>query len=329
MASMRAWVVEGSGAPADVLELRELEVPAPPAGFLRLRVAAAAIGLPDVLMCRGTYPLAPDDPFTPGQEVVGTVTAVGDGVDAGLIGTRRMGVTAFYLGSGGFAEEALAAEATTYAVPDWLADADAASFHIPFVTGWIALHDRAVLEAGEHLVVLGAAGGSGSAATQLGRAMGAHVIAVAGGPAKAEHCRALGADVVIDHHTQDVAAVVREVTNGRGADVVFDPVGGSAGESVARGVADQGRFLLVGFASGRWPALSPELLVSGNFSVVGVYVGAYDRAHVQSVHDQVLPMLRAGSLISVASERVGFEGLPEALSALADRSALGKLVFEP
>ena len=326
---MRAWVVDGTGPPAEVLELRDTEVPEPPPGFLRLRVAAAAAGLPDVLMCRGSYPLTPDGPFTPGQEVVGTVTAVGDGVDATLVGTRRMGVTAFYLGSGGFADEALAADATMFPAPDWLADADAASFPIPFVTAWIALRHRAALAPGEHLVVLGAAGGTGSAAVQLGRAMGAHVIAVAGGPVKAAHCRSLGAEVVIDHGAHDVAGVVREVTKGRGADVVFDPVGGPSGESVVRSVADEGRFLLVGFASGRWPALDPELLVNGNFSALGVYVGAYDRARIQAVHEKVLPLLLDGTLTSVAAEHVDFEGLPAALSALADRSAVGRYVLTP
>jgi NADPH2:quinone reductase len=329
MASMRAWVADGTGQPSEVLELREVEVPEPPAGFLRLQVRAAAIGLPDVLMCRGDYPLTPEGPFTPGQEIVGTVTAVGEGVDADLIGSRRMGVTAFYVGHGGFADEALAPEATMFPAPDRLADADAASFHIAFVTGWIALRDRAGLAAGEDLVVLGAAGGSGSAAVQLGSAMGARVIAVAGGPVKADHCRALGAEVIIDHHTQDVADAVREVTNGRGADVVFDPVGGTAGEAMGGAIAGGGRFLLVGFAGGRWPALDPELLVTRNCSVMGVYVGAYDRAHNQAVHDQILPLLQDGSLTSLTTELVGFEGLPAALTALADRSALGRYVLIP
>ena len=329
MATMRAWVVDGTGTPAEVLGLRRLEVPDPPPGFLRLRVAAAAVGLPDVLMCRGSYPLTPDGPFTPGQEMVGTVTAVGDGLDADLIGTRRMGVTAFYLGRGGFADEALAPEATTYPSPSWLADADAAGFHIPFVTAWVALRDRAALASGEHLVVLGAAGGTGSAAVQLGRVMGANVIAVAGGPAKGDHCRALGADVVIDHHIDDVAGVVEEVTDGRGADVVFDPVGGTAGEAMARSIANEGRFLLIGFASGRWPSLDSELLVNRNFSLMGVYVGAYDQAHTQAVYDEVLPMLAESSVTSPVTRQFDFEELPAALTALADRSAVGKYVLIP
>jgi NADPH2:quinone reductase len=327
MATMRAWIVDRPGEPDDVLELRTVDVPDPPPGFLRMRVEAAALGLPDVLMCRGTYPLTPEGSFTPGQEIVGTVTAVGDGVDADLIGTRRMGVTAFYLGSGGFAEEALAADATMFPAPTWLDDADAAGFHIPFVTGWIALSDRASLTAGEHLVVLGAAGGSGAAAVQLGRALGGHVIAVAGGPAKADHCRALGAEIVIDHEAEDVAEAVIAGTQGRGPDVVYDPVGGPAAETMARIMASGGRFLLVGFASGAWPTLDPALLVHRNISAMGVYAGAYGRAHAEAVHRAILPMLRTGAVTSVVTSRAAFEDLPIALTALADRSAIGKCVL--
>ncbi len=134
---------------------------------------------------------------------------------------------------------------------------------------------------------------------------------------------------MIDHHTEDVAAVVEEVTNGRGADVVFDPVGGTAGETIARSIANEGRFLLVGFAGGRWPSLDPELLVNGNFSLIGVYVGAYDQAHTRAVYDEVLPMLADGSLTSPVTRRFDFEELPAALAALADRSAVGKYVLTP
>lgn len=329
MTTMRAWVVDGAGDPTAVLRRQAVEVPAPPPGFLRLRVDAAAVGLPDLLMCRGTYPLTPDGAFTPGQEIVGTVTAVGDGVDTGLVGARRMGVTAFYLGRGGFAQEALAADATMFPAPDWLADADAAGFHIPFVTGWTGLNDRAALAPGEHLVVLGAAGGSGGAAVQLGRVMGAHVIAVVGGPAKADHCRSIGADVVVDHHTDDVAAAVMDATGDHGADVVFDPVGGEPGAAMARAVANEGRFLLVGFAAGSWPDLDPALLVQRNFSAVGVYAGAHDRAHNERVHRTMLPMIADGSLDSVVTGQVAFDELPDALAALADRSVVGRSVLVP
>ena len=152
--------------------------------MVRLAVAAAALGLPDVLMCRATYPLTPDGPFTPGQEVAGTVTALGLGVDRDLMGRRLLGVTAFYLGHGGLAEEALAPAATLFPVPDDMADADAAAFYIAFHTAWIGLCRRARLQADETLLVLGGAGGSGAAAVALGHSLGSRVIAVVGGAGK-------------------------------------------------------------------------------------------------------------------------------------------------
>ncbi|MFP6663861.1 MAG: zinc-binding dehydrogenase [Deltaproteobacteria bacterium] len=328
MASMSAWVVTSKGAPRDVLELREVPVPEPGPGFLRLAVDAAAIGLPDVLMCRGTYPLTPSGIFTPGQEVVGRVTAVGEGVDPRLLGTRRLGVTAFYLGSGGFAAEALAAEATTFVAPDWLADRDAAGFHIPFLTAWIGLEDRGALARGEHLVVLGAAGGTGAAAVQLGRARGAHVIAVAGGAEKTAFCRAAGADIVIDHRSGDLVAMVRDATGGHGADIIFDPVGGKSATALTAAMANQGRFLLVGFASGAWPQFNPVALVQHNFSVVGVFAGAYDQAHAEAAYGVMLPMLQDGSLASIVTREIPFTDLPEALESLADRSAIGKCIVK-
>jgi NADPH2:quinone reductase len=325
---MRAWVVDGVGAPVDVIRSVDVERPEPGPGMVRIRVAAAAIGLPDVLMCAGTYPLTPEGVFTPGQEVVGEVTEIGQGVDAALLGTRQMGVTAFYIGSGGLAEETIAAASTIYPAPDELDDLNAAGFHIAFHTGWIALRDRADLQVGETLVVLGAAGGSGSAAVLLGKAIGARVIAVAGGTEKVNFCRDLGADVVIDHREVDVKVAIVEHTDGRGADVVFDPVGGSAGETAARAMASEGRFLLVGFAEGRWPTLDAARMVHGNYSALGVYAGAYDRGHVLSMYDEVGRLSASGQLPPLPTEVVRFDGVGVAMERLADRLVVGKLVVD-
>jgi len=325
---MRAWVVTGVGAPVDVIGATEVELPEPGPGMVRIRVAAAAIGLPDVLMCAGSYPLTPEGEFTPGQEVVGDVTAVGEGVDAALLGTRQMGVTAFYMGRGGLAEEAIAAASTIYPAPPALDDVTAAGFHIAFHTGWIALRDRAAVRPGENLVVLGAAGGSGSAAILLGKAFGANVIAVAGGPDKAQFCRDLGADQVIDHQQSSVNEAVLVHTYGRGADVIFDPVGGVAGETAAGAMASEGRFLLVGFAEGRWPALKPARMVQGNYSAMGVYAGAYDRAHVLEMYDEVAQLTANGHLGRLPTEVIGFDDVRDALTRLADRTVMGKVVVE-
>lgn len=326
---MRAWRVTGVGPPSAVLDLVDVDPPDPPPGFLRLRVDAAAVGLPDVLMCAGTYPLTPATPFTPGQEIVGVVTAVGPDVDSGLVGARVMGVTAFYLGWGGLAEETLAAAATVFPAPDLLDDTHAAGFHIPFQTAWIGLRERAGLLDGETLVVLGASGGSGSAAVLLGRAIGARVVAVAGGDDKVAFCRALGADHVIDHRQDDVAEAVRELTDGRGADVVFDPVGAEAGEQAGTVMASGGRFLLVGFAGGRWPVLEPGALVHGNSSVLGVYAGAHDRDDTLATYAELFALLDSGALTPLPTTTFRFDAAGAALETLRRRDATGKLVVVP
>src|ERR1700686_4393325 len=195
---MRAWQVNATGEPAEVLHPVELARPEPGPGQIRVRVTAAGIGLPDVLMCRGTYPLTPPLPFTPGQEATGVITAVGDGV-TNQVGSRVMFVSTFYDGHGSFAEECLALSSTAFPVPDGLTDTEAAGFWIPHLTAWIGLVDRGHLAAEEWLAVLGAAGGSGIAAVQLGRALGARIIAVVSDDERAAFCRGLGAEITLNH----------------------------------------------------------------------------------------------------------------------------------
>ena len=324
---MRGWQVGGVGEPGEVLQIVGRDRPMPGADQVRLRVSAAALGLPDVLMCRGTYPLTPAVPFIPGQEISGVVTAVGVGVDPELVGKRVMGVTAFYAGWGGFATETLAAAATLFDAPDSMSDTDAAAFYIPFHTAAIALHRRARIGAGQALLVLGGAGGSGAAAIQLGAALGAEVVAVAGNPAKAEFCRRMGAATVIDHSAQDVSAAVLEATSGRGVDIIFDPVGGAVAASALGAIANEGQLLLVGFASGEWAQVDSADLVQRNFSAVGVYAGAYDRAFSETTHELLLSLWEDGRLQSLVTETIAFEELPAALTALAARSSIGKLVL--
>ena len=185
---MHAWQVQEHGEPRHVLRRVEVRAPMPGSGELRVRVEAAAIGLPDVFMCRGTYPLTPPLPFIGGQEVCGVVDAVGDAVEL-AVGTRIMGVTTFFDGRGGFAEEAILSTGTAFRVPEGMASTVAAAFRIGYSTAWTALVERGRLQSGEALVVLGGAGGSGMSAIQLGCALGATVIAVAAGREKAEFCR--------------------------------------------------------------------------------------------------------------------------------------------
>ena len=325
---MRAWQVVEHGEPKAALSLVDVELPEPGPGQVRLRVAAAALGFPDVLMCRGVYPLTPPLPFIPGQEVAGTVTAIGDGVGI-AIGSRVLCVTSFVSGHGGFADEALAPERGLVVVPEWMSDADAAVFSIAYRTAWIGLVRRGGIQPGEWLVVLGAAGGTGSAAIELGVALGAHVIAVAGGQEKLEYCRRLGAEVLIDHSREMVPDAVMAATDGHGADLIYDPVGGEAATSATEAMANEGRLLLIGFASGTWPALSALDLVRRNFSAVGVFAGAYDRPFDQEMHQSLFAMAEDGRIDAHVTSTVPFTDLPAGLEALSDRAALGKYVLVP
>lgn len=322
---MRAWQVTRHGSPRDVLALAQVDAPEPGPGELRVVVRAAAIGMPDVFMCRGSYAFSPTLPFTPGQEVCGIVDALGEDVTIG-IGTRVMGITRFPDGHGGFADLALVGAGTTFVVPEGMTDADAASFPIGWSTAWVGLVRRARMVAGEHVLVLGAAGGSGSAAVQLAAALGAHVIAVVGDDAKLDYCRDLGATSVVDRRTEDVVAAVRAVTHGHGADVVFDPVGGAPGEAAMRCVANEGRFLAVGFAAGRWPEVDVRRLVGANFSVLGVYVGAYSRPEAEHDHEQLMALFESGRIRSCVTDVAGFLDLPEAVERVAAGGVIGKTV---
>jgi NADPH2:quinone reductase len=321
---MRAWRVERHGEPRDVLQLADIDEPVPGPGELRLRVRAAAVGLPDVLMCRGSYPLTPSLPFVPGQEVCGVVDAVGADVDA-PVGARVMAVTSFMDGRGGFADSTIVSAGTVHRVPEEMSDADAAGFRIGFSTAWIGLVRRGALVAGDWLLVLGAAGGSGAAAVQLGRALGARVIAVANGDERCAFCTQLGAEVVIDRATESVTDAVLAATDGRGVDLVYDPVGGEPAAMATRTLAPGGRLLAIGFASGKWAQPATHELVVRNASLVGVYAGGLSREESDADHDALLALAEGGQLAGPATI-MAFEQLPEALDAVADGSAVGKVV---
>jgi len=323
---MRAWQVGRWGEPGEILERVELELPEPGPGQVRIKVAASGIGLPDVLLCRGTYPLAPPLPYVPGQEATGTVTAVGEGVGL-AVGDRVMGVTMFWQGSGSFADECLMDAEGAFPVPEGLSDAQASGFWIPNMTGWIGLVDRGHLAEGEWLAVLGAAGGSGIAAVQLGVALGARVIAVVSDEERAAFCRSLGAEVTVDHTEGPLGAALRAATGGRGVDVIYDPVGGAPAEEAATALARHGRLLAVGFASGRWPVLEAQSLVLANASLVGVFAGGYSRAELQAMFDRLQALVASGQLKDAVTGEVGFDDLPAALQELSDRRVVGKRVL--
>ncbi|QGN48230.1 zinc-binding dehydrogenase [Micromonospora sp. WMMC415] len=325
---MKAWRVAALGEPRDVLRLDDVADPEPGPGQLVVKVRACPANFPDVLMCRGEYQVKPQLPFTPGVELCGEVVALGEGVDGFTVGDRVLGGAA--LPSGGFAELAVLDAATTFPAPAALDDAEAASLYIGYQTGWFGLHRRAGLRAGETLLVHAAAGGVGSAAVQLGRAAGARVIGVVGGPEKAAVARALGADVVVDRHDEDFVEVVRAETGGRGADVVYDPVGGETYQRSTKCVAFEGRILVVGFAGGRIQSAALNHALVKNYSIVGLHWGLYHRydpAAVGECHRALTALADQGAVRPLVSERLPLAGAAEGIQRLADGVTVGRVVY--
>jgi NADPH2:quinone reductase len=329
---MRALQVAAAGEPATVLHLDDIAAPEPGADQIVVRVGAATVGLPDVLLCRGTYQLHPPWPFTPGLEAAGAVQRVGPDVDPALVGRRVVGVPV--LPHGGLAEETILRAAGVAVVPDTVRDRDAAATHISHTTAHVALHRRARLEAGQTLLVHAAAGATGAAAVQLGVLAGARVFATAGSAARVEVCRALGAEVAINYRTEDFVDVVRAATDGRGVDVVFDPVGGAVFRASQRCVASEGMILVIGFAGGDVQDIAANRLLYRNYAAVGLYMGAYShddagRRVVLDAHDELMAWLGAGRLRPLASAPIGLENVAAALEALAARQVIGRTVVCP
>jgi NADPH2:quinone reductase len=327
---MRAWQVRELGEPRDVLTLAEVPDPEPGPGQVLVRVLGAAANFPDVLMCRGGYQVRPPLPYTPGIELCGEVVTTGSGVTGLAPGDRVIGAPAMPYGA--FAELALMNSGVILPAPDGLDDAEAAAFFITYQTGWFGLHRRARLAAGETLLVQAAAGGVGSGAVQLGKAAGARVIGVVGGARKAEVARGLGADVVIDRHSQDFVEVVKEVTGGRGADVVYDPVGGEAYARSTKCIAFEGRILVVGFASGQIPAAALNHALIKNYSIVGLHWGLYQTKMPELIgecHRQLTKLVAEGAIRPLVGERVGLEEVPSVLHRLADGDTVGRIVVTP
>ncbi|MEE1824766.1 NADPH:quinone oxidoreductase family protein [Streptomyces sp. BE20] len=325
---MRAWQVRELGEPREVLRLAGgVPRPVPGPGQLLVRVRAAAVNFPDALMARGQYQVRPPLPFTPGVELCGEVV----GADGPWCpGDRVIGTP--LLPHGAFAEYALLDATAAFPAPAALDDAEAAALHIGHQTAWFALHRRAALRPGETLLVHAAAGGVGSAAVQLGRAAGARVIAVVGGPGKAAAARESGADLVVDRTATDFVAAVREATDGRGADVVFDPVGGEAYTGSTRCVAFEGRIVVVGFASGRIPEPPLSHVLVKNYTVLGLHWGLYatrDPQAVRTAHEELTALAAGGVVRPVVTARLPLTEAADAVQRVADGTTTGRLVVLP
>ncbi|MGW6916451.1 NADPH:quinone oxidoreductase family protein [Kitasatospora sp. NPDC054939] len=325
---MRAWQVAALGEPRDAMRLAaDVPRPVPGPGQLLVRVRAAAVNFPDALMVRGHYQVRPPLPFTPGVELCGEVV---EPAGPWPRGERVVGTPV--LPGGAFAEYALLDAGAAFRAPDALDDAEAAALHIGHQTAWFALHRRAALRPGETLLVHAAAGGVGSAAVQLGRAAGARVIAVVGGPGKAAVARELGADLVVDRTAEDFVAAVKEATGGRGADVVFDPVGGDAYTGSARCTAFEGRIVVVGFAGGQIPAPALNHALVKNYSILGLHWGLYatrDPQAVRTAHAELTALADRGAVRPLVSARLPLAQAAEAVQLVADGRSTGRLVVLP
>ena len=302
-----------------------MEEEAPTAGPGQVLVDVEAVGLafPDVLQCRGKYQVKTGPGHTPGGESAGTIAALGDGVEGVEVGQRVV-----FLGSGGLAEQVVHPAAAVFPVPDGVTAETAAAIPINYCTTLYALHDRGRLQAGEWLLVTGAAGGTGTAAIQLGKAAGAQVVAVAGGSEKVELARRVGADVVVDHQeTPDWVDAVREATGG-GADVAYDPVGGDTFHRVRRAMGWDGRLLVIGFVAGI-PEVATNHALLKSYSIVGVHWGASLARFPDSLRSQmttVLDMATTGAVDPPLYPPYAFADAAQALQDLADRKTYGKVV---
>lgn len=324
---MKAWRVSEFGDYRQNLILAD-DAAEPVAGQNQaiVRVLAAGVNFADILSIAGRYQVKAPLPFTPGMEIAGEVveTGYGSNLEVGqiIIASPR---------SGGFAEFAVVDDSAAFPVPVGVAPLDAAVMLVTYQTSHVALFRRGGLGAGQTLLVHGGAGGAGTSAIQLGRRAGARVIATAGGPEKLEICRRCGADEVVDYRAEDFVGRVRDLTDGRGVDVVYDPVGGDVFDGSMRCLAWEGRLLVVGFASGRIPEAAANRILLKNISIVGVNWPDHrvrDREVLDAAQEDIWAGYRDGSLRPVTWKTLPLESLPDALAAIESREAYGKVAIE-
>jgi NADPH:quinone reductase len=327
---MTAWQVGDLGDPADVLRRVEVSVPQPGPGQVLVEVYSTALNFPDVLLARGQYQERPPLPFVPGVEFSGIVVAAGTGVDPHRVGERVVGTAA--LPHGALARYALANDTDALPAPPGLDDVSASAFLISYHTAWFGLFRRAGLRVGETLLVHAAVGGVGSAAVQLGKAAGARIVGVVGGPFKAMAAQELGIDVVVDRTRDDVVSAVRAATDGRGVDVVFDPVGGRSYDASTKVVAFEGRIVVVGFASGVIPQPPLSHALVKNYSILGLHWGLYrskDPALVRRCHDELMGHVAHGVVQPLIADQLPFDQAADGLTRLAAGDVVGRLTVAP
>jgi NADPH2:quinone reductase len=312
----------------EVLQVEEAPAPVPRPGEVVVEIAAAGVNFPDVLLIAGKYQFQVPPPFVPGHEFAGTVVELGSGVEGFELGQRVVGNAPW----GAFAERISVVAEALIPLPDHVSFEQAAAMLLTFATSHYALKDRGQLRRDESLVVLGAAGGVGTAAVQLGRAMGARVIAAASSDAKLEFCREQGAHDTINYSKEDLKERIKDLTGGQGADVVFDPVGGSLTEAAVRATNWDGRVLVVGFASGTIPSVPLNLPLLKGCQISGVFWGSFV-ARSPDLHreymEEIFEWVAKEKLDPVIDATYGFEDATRALQDLAERKVRGKVLLRP
>jgi NADPH2:quinone reductase len=314
--------------PIERLAVEEVPSPQPGANEVVVEVKASSLNFPDTLLVQGRYQVKPELPFSPGMELAGIVKEVGSGVRGARIGDRVIAAP----GRGGFAQECVVAADRLSPLPSGMDFETGAALLLTYCTSLHALKDCGNLQRGEALVVLGAAGGVGSSAIEIGKAMGAKVIAAASGEDKLAFCKQLGADEAIDYEKSDLRQRILDLTGGKGADVVYDPVGGAYTEAALRATAWRGRLLVIGFASGTIPEVKLNLVLLKERSVVGVYWGDWTQRDPQGQRrnvEQLAEWFAEKMIRPVVSERVSLEEAPAAMLRLLHRQVKGKVVVVP
>jgi NADPH2:quinone reductase len=322
--TMKAWQLERLGEPREVMNLVDAEIPVVAPDEVLVKARAVAINFPDVLLARGEYQVKPELPFTPGLELCGTVIEVGSEVANVTVGSRVVGSKIGLL-----SEYSVLAGSAVFPAPEALSDVEASALFIGYQTGYFGLYRRAALQPGETLLVHAAAGGVGTAAVQLGKAMGARVVGVVGSAAKIEVATKAGADVVIDRSVDDFVTIVNDLTDGNGADVIYDPVGGDVFERSTKCIAFEGRIVVVGFASGTIGAAKLNHALVKNYGILGLHWGLYTtRAPelVAEAHAELTRLAQAGAIRPIIGEVFPFAKAAEAVQKVATGTTVGRSV---
>ena len=322
---MHAWLCENPTG-VDALVWKELPTPMPGAGEVLIEIKAASLNFPDLLIVQNKYQMKPPLPFVPGSEYAGVVRAVGSSVTHLQVGQH----VACLSGTGGFATHTIAPAALCMPLPDGFGFVDAAAFIMIYATSHHALADRAQLKPGETVLVLGAAGGVGTSAIQIAKALGARVIAAASTDEKCALCTSIGADATINYSRQDLREAIKQLTSGKGPDVIYDPVGGTMAEPAFRSIAWRGRYLVVGFAGGAIPSLPLNLTLLKGASIVGVFWGGFAKneptANARAMTELAL-WYGQGKIKPVIDSTLPMAELKAAYARMGSRSVMGKLVM--